>query len=976
MSGTALIVDDSLTVRMNLVELLSDAGIQCVACSTLAEARRAVAEFSFALIILDILLPDGDGIELLREIRANPLTSKTNVMLLSTEAEIRDRVRGLSTGADEYVGKPYDPSYLMARARQLVRQATAEGRETRETILLIDDSVTFREALKSALEQASYHVVVAGTGEEGLKLAADITPSAIVVDGELPGIDGPTVIRRIRLDAALREMPCFLLTGSEDREAEVRALEAGADAFARKEDNPSVIIARIAAMLRASREQSMRADTRSLQGPKKVLAVDDSETYLQTLAEALRTNGYEVILARSGEQALELLTVETVDCILLDLLMPGIGGRETCHRIKNAPAIRDIPVIMLTAVEDREAMISGLGAGADDYISKSSDLEVVRARVLAQIRRKRFEDEHRISREQQRVALQIQLERLNLLSEITRAIAARHDLTSIYQVALGNLEEQLPVDFAGVFVLDEASNVFSVIVGPRSREITINFALPGRASLFFAKEDVERAVGTRQIYEPDIQEIESTLSQLLAKNGLRSLVITPLLSSGTVFAFLVAARAAIDAFSGMDCDFLQQLSEHISLAVIQAKLHRNLQDAYDDLRQSQHAVMQQERLRVIGQMASGIAHDINNAMTPLAVMTQRLLESQHDLRPELTKYLNVAKLVTDDVSATVARMREFYREREPQVAFVPVSLNTLIDQVVELTRARWSDMAQRAGIVIEVKRELTPDLPAIMGIESEIREVLTNLIFNAVDAMPRGGTLTLRTRCTELKDPGPGERVMLEVADTGIGMDETTRRRCTEPFFTTKGERGTGLGLAMVHGVAKRHDANLEIDSAQGKGTTFRLDFAVAGTQEEGANSASALETNTAPPMNVLLVDDDPIILEVMQSTLEADGHKVVAANGGREGVTAFADALDRHEPINVVITDLGMPNMNGLEVAKAVKTLRSGTPIILLSGWGRKMDAEHDSLGQVDFTLAKPPKLPDLRAAMVACSKLQGRLR
>ena len=400
MSGTVLIVDDSQTVRMNLMELLNGADLPTKTCATAAEARAALAKERFSLVLLDVLLPDGDGVQLLEEIRATPASKDTAVMMLSTEVEIRDRVRGLETGADEYVGKPYDPGYVVARARELVRRSDCGAVSDQKTVLLIDDSVTFREELKAALESASYRVLVAGSGEEGLRLAADMRPTAIVVDGVLPGMDGATVIRRIRLDAALRGLPCLLLTGLEDRGAELRALEAGADAFVRKEEDNSVVLARLSAMLRSAGAQIAKPGAASLLGPKKVLAVDDSETYLQGLAEALQADGCEVVLARSGEEALELLAVQSVDCILLDLLMPGIGGQETCRRVKSAPNMRDIPIVMLTAVEDRQSMIQGLSAGADDYIAKSSEFDLLRARVFAQIRRKQFEDENRIIREQ------------------------------------------------------------------------------------------------------------------------------------------------------------------------------------------------------------------------------------------------------------------------------------------------------------------------------------------------------------------------------------------------------------------------------------------------------------------------------------------------------------------------------------------------------------------------------------------------
>jgi two-component system NtrC family sensor kinase len=400
MSGTVLIVDDSLTVRMDLLEQLTAADLPAVACGTAAEARLALAESSFALVILDVLLPDGDGIQLLEEIRAGSSASGIAVMLLSTESEIRDRIRGLTRGADEYIGKPYEPGYLIARARELVRRGSVSAARTLETVLLIDDSITFREELKAVLEEASYRVVVAGTGEEGLRLAADLRPIAIIVDGVLPGIDGAAVIRRIRFDAALRRVPCLLLTASEDRGAEVRALDAGADAFVRKEEDITVVLAKLNAVLRSAGTQIADQGKASLLAPKKILAVDDSETSLRELADLLRVDGYEVVLARSGEEALELLAVQPVDCILLDLIMPGIGGKETCKRMKNIAMVRDIPVIILTAVDDRDSMIQGLAAGADDYIAKSSDFDLLRARVLAQIRRKQFEDENRLIREQ------------------------------------------------------------------------------------------------------------------------------------------------------------------------------------------------------------------------------------------------------------------------------------------------------------------------------------------------------------------------------------------------------------------------------------------------------------------------------------------------------------------------------------------------------------------------------------------------
>jgi CheY-like chemotaxis protein/anti-sigma regulatory factor (Ser/Thr protein kinase) len=381
--------------------------------------------------------------------------------------------------------------------------------------------------------------------------------------------------------------------------------------------------------------------------------------------------------------------------------------------------------------------------------------------------------------------------------------------------------------------------------------------------------------------------------------------------------------------------------------------------------------MQQERLRALGQMASGIAHDINNALSPVSLYAESLLETEPNLSARARGYLETIQRAVDDVAQTVARMREFYRQREVQLELAPVDVNQLVQQVVDLTRARWSDMPQQRGVVVRERTELAPGLPKIMGVESEIREALTNLVFNAVDAMPEGGALTLRTRAAAAAQDGELTSVVIEVADEGIGMDEETRRRCLEPFFTTKGERGTGLGLAMVFGVAQRHSAELEVDSAPGAGTTVRLLFAVPGVV--AAEAVQPQAPSAAPPrLHLLLVDDDPILLKSLRDALETDGHVIVAANGGKDGIAVFRASLERGEPIDAVITDLGMPYVDGRRVAAAVKEASPATPVILLTGWGRRLAADGEIPPHVDRVLAKPPKLREVREALAQLCRPQ----
>jgi signal transduction histidine kinase len=397
-----------------------------------------------------------------------------------------------------------------------------------------------------------------------------------------------------------------------------------------------------------------------------------------------------------------------------------------------------------------------------------------------------------------------------------------------------------------------------------------------------------------------------------------------------------------------------------------------LQLAYDDLRQTQQLIMQQERLRAVGQMASGIAHDINNAISPAALYAESLLEREPGLSTRTRDYLTMIQRALEDVAQTVSRLREFYRQREPLLTLAAVALNRLVEQVVELTRARWGDLSQQRGVTIEMKKELAPGLPVILCAESEVREALINLIFNAVDAVPEGGTITVRTRLRETVRPGAeGEtaarpRVCVEIADTGPGMDEETKRRCLEPFFTTKGERGTGLGLAMVYGMVQRHHAGIEIDSAPGRGTTMRLLFPLPLT---GAELPAAVGVGPQPllPLRLLVIDDDPALLKSLSQTLADDGHEIVTCGSGQTGIDAFRAARKTGRPFAAVITDLGMPQVDGVQVAGAVKSLSATTPVFLLTGWGPDAGIEGEAPLHVDRVLNKPPKLRELREALAS---------
>ncbi len=558
-----------------------------------------------------------------------------------------------------------------------------------------------------------------------------------------------------------------------------------------------------------------------------------------------------------------------------------------------------------------------------------------------------------------------QLEHLNLLDEITRAIAERQDLSSIFRVVIRRLEDSLPIDFGCVCLINPSGDSLQVVsVGVRTQALSQQLSLEANTSIEIDDNGLGRCVSGRLVYEPDIRSSEFQFPRRLAESGVTSMVLAPLRHESQVFGVLVAGRRERDAFTSTDCEFLRQVSEHVALASHQTEVYGALQTAYEDLRQSQQAIMQQERLKALGQMASGIAHDINNALSPVSLYTESMLETETGLSDNSRRYLETIALAVDDVAETVARMREFYRPMERELKLGSVNINKIVEQVVEYTRARWSDIPQEQGIDIEMHKELDTSLPRMQGVESEVREALTNLVFNAVDAMPDGGAITIRT---ELRSVTDGSVVVLEVIDAGVGMDEKTRKQCLEPFFSTKGERGTGLGLAMVYGIAQRHHADLEIDSESGQGTTIRIVFP---STIESDVAVPVLEPGERSRLRLLVIDDDPILLNSLQDILESDGHKVTAVNGGQAGIDAFAESLIGTDRFDAVITDLGMPYVDGRKVGAKVKELASETLVILLTGWGQRLVADNEVPPFIDEVLAKPAKLKELRTTLARVSK------
>ena len=367
-----------------------------------------------------------------------------------------------------------------------------------------------------------------------------------------------------------------------------------------------------------------------------------------------------------------------------------------------------------------------------------------------------------------------------------------------------------------------------------------------------------------------------------------------------------------------------------------------LEDALSKLKSSQDQIVQHERLRAFQEMAGGIAHDFNNVLMCVVGYTELLIKSPAllDNKEKSLQLLQTINTAGHDAAKIVARLKEFYRPREQSEVFAAVDLNILVKTVVHLTEPKWKTQALERGCKIKIRLELNK-VPPISGNAAELREAVINLVFNATDALPDGGTITIRTYQT-------GTSVALEVIDSGTGMSEEVKQKCMEPFFSTKGDAGTGLGLPMVFGIIKRHEGEIEIESVIGQGTTFRVTLP---SQAEGKQMEDILISKGIRSLNVLVVDDDPITRDVLAQYLLADGHHVVMASDGAEAMACAARQL-----MELVILDHAMPGMTGLQLATSLKELYSDLPILMVTGFAVSQVLSKGELPKgVDHIIEKP---------------------
>lgn len=597
----------------------------------------------------------------------------------------------------------------------------------------------------------------------------------------------------------------------------------------------------------------------------------------------------------------------------------------------------------------------------------NNELDVL-IKSLHNMVRKRAEVENKLREsllreERLREELKIRLNQNALLNEIIYSTMVKWDLKSIFKLVLQSLENSGILEY-GLFSLYKNGKVELTCYSTGALTLASDIGFKEGKTIDIEKLPLlKRWIEEKFSIEEDVYYDEFDHSVLppkikrLIEKDVKRILMIPLRVGDELFGFLFAARESEKVFNKYEKDFLHRVCEYISLNILHLYTYQDLLVAYEDLKEASSALDQQNRIIAIGQMASGIVHDINNSLSPIIGFSDLLLENK-SVNESVKKYIRYIKDSAENIEQTTKRLRDFYRKRSKREIVKNVNVNGIIDQVINLLEPFWKDQSHERGIKYEIKRKFAGNLDTIQTDEAGFKDSLANIILNSLEAMPHGGVLEIRTGMED-------DLIFVEVVDRGIGMDEETLKRCIEPFYSTKGESGTGLGLSQVYGFVKRYNGDFKIKSKPGEGTTIRVSLPIS-QPVEGVEKLKKIKQpgpyrEGYEKLTVLVIDDDPMLRLLLKEMIAFMGHIAIIAGGGKQGIDLFRNYTSAGRRIDIVFTDLGMPDINGKKVAMEVKKINPGIPVVLLTGWGERFEVENNIPQEVDEVLSKPPRIDKL---------------
>jgi len=779
-----LIVDDSLTVRMDLGKTLQSAGFDTVLCADIHSAKEALAHECTALVVLDILLSDGRGLEFFEALRRSPTTAQVPVLLLSSQEEFKSRVQTMDAGAVVFIGKPYN-------LEEVVKQA-------------------------QALTQVN----------------------------------------------AYDKAAIYAWTGA------------------------------------------------SLLGAKRLLAVDDSITYLQELASQLREEDYVVILARSGEEALELLVTEQIDGILLDLIMPGLSGQETCKRIKQQATWRDIPLIMLTAHDDRDVMIECINAGADDYIAKSADFEVLKVRLRAHLRRKHFEDEnHRIreklvrSETEATARIQIEAEQLKLDQRL------RDQQFYTRSLIESNIDALMTTDPAGI--ITDVNKQMEALTGSTRDELI------GSPFKSYFTDPARAEAGIKLVLsDKKVTDYELTAR---ARDGKKTVV-------------------SYNATTFHDRDRTLQGVFGVARDVTERKrFEQALQETNVEMESAKSAAEKANLAK--SDFLSAMSHELRSPLNAILGFSQLMDTASpppsDSQKESITQILlagwHLLKLINEILDLSVVESGKVSLSLEPVAVY----------EVLSECQAMMEAQAQQRGIVMTFPQFEQPSF--VWADQTRLKQIVINLLSNAIKYNRASGQVNVD--CSVMSS----DRIRISFKDTGAGLTPEKMAQLFQPFNRLGQEAGsvagTGIGLVLTKRLVELMGGVMGADSTVGVGSVFWVELRSTPAPElrviapEHSAPKLAMRPIDAPQKILLYIEDNPANMRLVERLIDRRTDiKLLKAVDGLQGI-----ALARASLPDVILMDINLPGISGIDALKVLRedAATAHIPVVAISANAMTRDIE-----------------------------------
>ena len=884
----------------------------------------------------------------------------------------------------------------------------------KHTILIVDDDPVQLQILIKTMEKGGNKAIGCNDGEEALKKLREVkTVDLIITDLYMPKIDGWKLCRLLRSMefSQFNKIPILVISATfSGSDAEEITRELGANGFLAVPYNPDELRSTVNDLLLGKTDKKK----------SRALIVDDDDGLRETISDGFKEYGYEVFEASDGKQARSVFETSRPEIIILDYHLPDLDGSHLIEVFKKPQ--NQVAVIAITGDPDPDLAVKVTRMGADAFVHKPFKMQYL-FDLCEKVRREwallRVETLLEDRTLELRRILETSVDGI-MIADSTDCIV---QVNSAVEMMLGYSREELVGKYLWELIPDDGEHhnkVKDVIRDLKKRErvsgveqvwrrkdggvfyVEVNFSVikdiksntAGSLACIRDINDRKKAEEELRLSEQRYHSLVDNANDAVISTDNTGRIISFNKKAEQMFGYTrddILGKSVIQLSPQRVRERQQKMFEEFSKTNTLYIVGKTMEGQglrkdgrefpmegstfvievggeniltvlirdISDRKKMEERLLQSEKLKSLGELAGGVAHNFNNLLAIILGRTQLLrrnVETPPDkkerrkLVQELIKCLDIIEKASFDGADTVRRIQEFSRKKNEEYNnqnFTDVDLNDVINSTLEFTKVKWQDEAVSRGIKISITKKLDPLTP-VAGNTAELREVFINLINNAVDALPQGGTINIET----FMDNG---HVVGVVGDTGVGIPQDAKDKIFDPFFTTKGVQSTGLGMSVSYGIINRHHGTIGLESVEGKGTSFtiRLPKQEGLVHEERKEESLPEDQKKA---TILVVEDEEDVRELLKDILTDGGHEVEFTPDGKKGIELF-----RKKKFDMVFSDLGMPGMSGWQVAEQIKKINKNTPVALITGWEVNQKGRELKKNGVDLVVKKPFRVNEI---------------